>query len=517
MDILLVDDEPLALENVYEMVPWEQHGFRVAARTTSSLKALELFLKHRPQIVITDISMPHMDGLSLGRKIQEAEPATRLLFLTAYRDFDYVRQALEMKAANYVLKHEISQNRLLGELLRIKEELQSERTRISRSKRSVISDVVLGKEQVNDIDAIEALHPYLEELGGSLAMLYMKTPPVYTLGGETLPERPPLDDDQLKAIENAHAEQCMELQWLSAFTIDEEGLVFILKLPSHQSYLFCWNEVQIFSRWLLNQLQAFKQEAARPNLYMVLQTERNALQSSFRMLSQMSMSGVFQIPGAIIATQIQSNSQLPPAPQRTDEGALFGLLLQSALRRVLQALAEGEAEEAARQLDKLWNEQIEKNQDEKALRYVLRELGRELSGRYQVEMSYALGRSSGEVKAEMLKLIQAAVAARQAYSRWVLKAMEYVRKHYSNSELSLELLSQHLQISSAHLRAVFKKETGQTLSDYITEYRMEKAKELLQRGQYKIYEVSELVGYKSSQYFSQVFKKATSKHPKDYM
>lgn len=245
MDILLVDDEPLALENVYELVPWEQHGFRVVAKTTSSLKALELFLKHRPKIVITDISMPHMDGLSLGRKIQEAEPGTRLLFLTAYRDFDYVRQALEMKAANYVLKHEISQNRLLGELLRIKEELRSERTRLSRSKRSVISDVVLGKEQLNDIDAIEELHPFLEELSGSLVMLYMKTPPVYTLGGETLPERPPLDDDQLKAIENLYADQHMELQWLSAFAADEEGLVFILKLPVHQSYFYGWNEVQI--------------------------------------------------------------------------------------------------------------------------------------------------------------------------------------------------------------------------------------------------------------------------------
>ncbi|WP_338554899.1 response regulator [Paenibacillus sp. KS-LC4] len=515
MDILLVDDEPLALENVYEMVPWEQHGFRVVAKTTSSMKALELFLKHRPKIVITDISMPHMDGLTLGRKIQEAEPGTRLLFLTAYRDFDYVRQALEMKAANYVLKHEISRNRLLGELLRIKEELQSERARLSRSKRSIISDVVLGKEQVSDIEAMEALHPYLEELGGSLAMLYMKTPPVYTLGGETLSEPPPLDEDQLKAIENAHAEQRMELQWLSAFTVDGEGVIFLLKLPLHQSYLYCWNEVQAFSRWLQNQLQAFKQEAARPNLYVVLQTERNALHSSFRRLSQMAMSGVFQMPGAVVAAQGQSNDHLPSAQQRT-EGAAFGLL-QSALRPVLQALAEGEAEEAARQLDKLWNEQLDKNQDEKALRHVLRELGRELSERYQVETGYALGRSSVQVKAELLKLILVSVAARQAYSRWVLKAMEYVRKHYSNSELSLELLSQHLQISSAHLRAVFKKETGQTLSDYMTEYRVEKAKELLQQGQYKIYEVSEMVGYKSSQYFSQVFKKATSKHPKDYM
>lgn len=188
---------------------------------------------------------------------------------------------------------------------------------------------MLGKEQLNDIDAIEELHPFLEELSGSLVMLYMKTPPVYTLGGETLPERPPLDDDQLKAIENLYADQHMELQWLSAFAADEEGLVFILKLPVHQSYLYCWNEVQIFSRWLQNQLQAFKKEAARPNLYVVLQSERNALHSSFRRLSQMSMSGIFQMPGAVVATQIQPNAQLPSAPQRTVEGAAFGLLQSS--------------------------------------------------------------------------------------------------------------------------------------------------------------------------------------------
>ncbi|MNL47932.1 Arabinose operon regulatory protein [compost metagenome] len=95
--------------------------------------------------------------------------------------------------------------------------------------------------------------------------------------------------------------------------------------------------------------------------------------------------------------------------------------------------------------------------------------------------------------------------------------MDYISDNYADSDLSLETVAGHLRISSIHLRTTFKRETGQSLLDYTTEYRITLAKQLLQTGEFKIYEVSEKVGYKTSQYFSQVFKKTTGMQPKDFL
>ncbi|MCW3790229.1 response regulator [Paenibacillus sp. LS1] len=508
MEILLVDDEPLALENVYEIVPWEQYGFHVIAKTTSSLKALELFRKYRPLIVITDISMPNMDGLTLGRKIQELNPGTRLIFLTAYRDFDYVRQALELKASNYVLKHEISQNRLLDELLQIKEEVQLETTKLNRLKQNIIYDMVAGKAQSEEHTDV-LLRPFLKELNGLLIMIYLKIPSLYTLDGEIRHEVSPLNEMILKELEKLHANQHQELHWLSMFATEDGGHIVVLKCINHHSYLFCWNEVQSFSRWLQSQYAVYTQAPIRPNLYVTLLTKREELHSSFLKLLSASRNGLFLTNGTVFAVQTESDSSFS---NQTDDHQL----LQSRLKPVIEALNKGNAELSLSLLDRLWDEILDKNQDEKGLRYVLRELGRVLSDQYQAAPHLLLGRNSMEIRDTLKQLIHTSLASNQTYSRWVLKAMEYVQEHYGNSDLSLELIAQHLQISIAHLRALFKRETGQTLSDYMTEYRIEKAKEMLRQGHYKIYEVSERVGYNSSQYFSKVFRKSTSKHPKDF-
>lgn len=121
-----------------------------------------------------------------------------------------------------------------------------------------------------------------------------------------------------------------------------------------------------------------------------------------------------------------------------------------------------------------------------------------------------LGTDARQVVNSLYRILEECLQQPQSpkrYSRWVNKAMEYVAGNYADPDLSLETVAGHLQISSIHLRTTFKRETGQSLLDYTTEYRIGLAKQLLQTGEYKIYEVSEKVGYKTSQYFSQVFKK----------
>lgn len=91
-DIMLVDDEVLALEYLKNMVDWERNGYHVVGCATSGKKALELFDRTHPQIVISDIRMPGTDGLELTRQIKEKDKETVVILLSAYRDFDYAQE-----------------------------------------------------------------------------------------------------------------------------------------------------------------------------------------------------------------------------------------------------------------------------------------------------------------------------------------------------------------------------------------------------------------------------------------
>ncbi|MNJ58530.1 HTH-type transcriptional activator Btr [compost metagenome] len=133
------------------------------------------------------------------------------------------------------------------------------------------------------------------------------------------------------------------------------------------------------------------------------------------------------------------------------------------------------------------------------------------------EIAIGQWRGAAGAKEGLLRLIRQSLQAQPAsrYSRKVREAAQYVAAAYQ-TDLNTESIARHIGISGDHLRHLFKEETGQTLLEYVTAYRMEKAKQLLSTGRYKLYEVADRVGYRSGHYFSKIFLKTTGMHPLDY-
>lgn len=94
--VLLVDDEKLALEYLEHIIDWEYHGFELIGVTTNPEQALAIYKTHRPDLVISDVKMPGLNGLELGDAIREYGGNTHILFLSAYKNFDYVKQAIRL-------------------------------------------------------------------------------------------------------------------------------------------------------------------------------------------------------------------------------------------------------------------------------------------------------------------------------------------------------------------------------------------------------------------------------------
>lgn len=126
--ILIIDDEPIVKIALRSILPWEEHGFSICGTASNGLEAMSLIEKHQPDVIITDLKMPEMDGLELIRTLKEKNYPGEILVLSNYEDFDSVRSALLLGAADYLLKIKISPDTLLACLNKTTEKLQEKPT-----------------------------------------------------------------------------------------------------------------------------------------------------------------------------------------------------------------------------------------------------------------------------------------------------------------------------------------------------------------------------------------------------
>jgi len=490
ISVLLVDDEPLALENVYEMVDWQAHGFTVVGRATSGRKALQLFEQWRPHIVITDISMSPMSGMELGARIHSLAPETKLLFLTAYRDFDYARQALELRAANYLLKHEISNDRLLTQLLEIKRSIKAEVIDREHALRLMLRNLLAGRFAPQDGPLLAAAKERLER---QTAMFYWEVGCRVCADGGRYADR--VTGESTGMIERALLEQVEQVQEVIILE-QERGQLALVALPVPNSQLIVQYSMQS-TAYALQRLLSLH-TGSEPTLVMSALDRRDPGQLAADMQAVYDYALLLPPRSLFLPEQARAAESTPSRPY-----AAWKELIQS--------------REAWDELQTRLQHMV-RHGDLTEMRGFLSQLPGWMAPA-QVPLQRTLGSGIAEIVDAVIALLashleQASPA--KGYSRWVVRAMEDVQQHYADPDLTLDAIAARLQISSIHLRTTFKRETGQSLLDYTTDYRIRVARKLLEEGELKIYEVAERVGYKTSQYFSQVFKRMTGSQPKDY-
>ncbi|MNO36294.1 putative response regulatory protein [compost metagenome] len=157
--VLLVEDEVFVRESVREIIAWEELGFTVSGEAGNGAEALDMIRRDVPDLVITDIIMPEMDGVELLKRTREEGYASRFVMLTCMSDFEYVRQAMEYGASNYILKLSMSVNSLRETLRKISNELPKD-----DDKRNMSSAPVQGKSGMGGLNAnTRELPPLLHE------------------------------------------------------------------------------------------------------------------------------------------------------------------------------------------------------------------------------------------------------------------------------------------------------------------------------------------------------------------
>ncbi|WP_019635903.1 helix-turn-helix domain-containing protein [Paenibacillus fonticola] len=514
---MLVDDENFDLVGMQKLIPWSSLEIDVVYSTSSSLAALDYVHNHEIDILITDIKMPVMSGIELARLALEVNPQLKTVFISGYQNFDFAKQALQLKADGYILKP-IDDNEIISTLQEVVAGLS---VRLHEK-----SDNAL----LNDFDFIRndfLLHLLEGTIDEITLAAFLRKYPMDLPSGKAHAVIVEIDDVINKRGGSGEQEDLHHIYELLEAYISARQLGHICRLTPNRLgiiYLADPSSLQVELEGLLAEIRA-KTDCTATVAYGRLADVNTELPVSYReavyFISCKMFFGKDRVidPGEARQFSIKStkdvNTSLDELFQAITSYELVAIcdvleeLFESVKKfaepvkvyhfsRHLIARFEGYLKASGRNVPASamegWSEEslayVEKFETIEEIKSWLRRRAFELS--------------------EMLHM------SKQKSSWKLLSQIEfYVRTHLSR-DITLKETAAHFAYSPNHFGVLFKEQTGMSFNDFVVQERMERAKKLLQSPSLKVYEVAEEVGYRSLTYFSRTFREMFGITPGEY-
>lgn len=527
--IMLVDDEEEVRKAIIRKMDWEQLGFIMVGDAENGEDALEKIEQMEPDVVMTDIRMPYMDGLTLTARIREKYPSIKILIFSGYDDFEYAKEAIKLNAAEYILKP-VNGEELAAILKRIRISLDEEieqRRNISTLRENYLSSLPILRElflndlvrRTTDVDSVVSK---LQEYGIDILNARKWLAAVIHV-------------EQMEKTGNQVLSQHQEL-----IPISVRGIV--------EDYLRSFCRFAIFnSADGITVIAAVDEKNTETGLSNLL---NDICKESRRMLEVSITIGVGQSCDTLQEIGRSYKTAVDALGYRAIVGGgktIYINDMEPVSRGKLQLDDKSEAEftaaikfgprelidEVVRNLSaRMEDAKVHARQHQVYMLSIVNCMIR-LMQQYDLNMADMFDSENqytdimdGIYRREEFadRIIPIAYRMNEALNRErdnttkkvIRKAKEYIREHYSNQELSVEMICRHLHMSPAYFSTVFKKETGQTYINYLTEVRLEKAVKLLNETDDKTYMIAQKVGYQEQNYFSYVFKKRYGVSPTKY-
>jgi two-component system, response regulator YesN len=510
LKVMIVDDEVLAIEHLRHMISWEDHGFTIVGEAFSANKAIEIVKATRPHIIFMDIQMPRMDGLQLSQKILEYRSTTKIVLLTSHRDFDYAKKAMNLGISTYLLKHELQEAKLTETLEGIKTELQEQEEKVLSIKRQCLLDLlVFGRHKET---AMKNLKRNISDINSSFVFYFVKVDTAFSIF------------DHFSSAADLYVP---ELEWKGIIQTDEMEYIESIAFEGGKVLILCKLKHRLAEKegftTIYNQALTIKNEGKQIGLSLStiispIFRKMEDLPFLYREIEKKSISLILYENQTIVRSQ-----DIPPLENDILEEWKGTIPF---IRKQATSSEGGDFIEAVHVVFRRMREKFHPS----VLQVVCKEfiyLLDQLREKYQIPTYFELGAQNQAQIPDFYTLEDisqwlieeykniSTTQRHSGFSKKIQLIMNYIHDHYQK-DLSIEMIGESLSISGDHLRHLFKKETGRTILDYLTWFRIERAKKLLEGEEYKVYEVAEMVGYKTSQYFSMVFKKWTGFTPIEY-
>ncbi|MDB4865889.1 MAG: DNA-binding response regulator [Cohnella sp.] len=549
--LILVDDEADVREGVLREIDWEAQGFRVVDVAENGREALEMAERWSPDVVVTDIRMPFMDGLQLSEEIRRLYPAAKIIILTGFDEFEYARKAIHLHVEEFVLKP-FSADELTQALAKIKHRLDEEMaerenldTLQEHYRRSLplLRELFLGtlvsrklsEREIREKTAHYDLRILEEDRHFCVSVLHLDAPSRsdHDQGG-----RPPAagsphfaDDEELKrfAVRNI-AEEIVNRQQ-AGLVFQHNERVILLTVSQQTDSQSDRNDIRSRTSAILEEVCQNVDKYLKLTLTAGIGTVTSRLPDLMDSWADAMTALDYRLllGGNRVISIDDVENRRGPAPVRLDDGQeqAFARCLKVGTFREMEGIVD---EMFAPLLDAgssstFRDAQILMLQIVTTMLKAAHETDGEFGGPWgtgaaALKDATQFG-SPQEAKIWVIRTcseLMARIAAdrQTAYHSLVEQAKAFTRENFADSGITISRVCAHLHISAGYFSSIFKRETKMTYMAYLLQTRMDTAKELLLASDLKTFEIAEKVGYADPNYFSFSFKKQVGQSPKDY-
>lgn len=535
--IMLVDDEEEVRKSIIKKIDWESIGFVVVGDAENGEDALEKLDFLDPDVIMTDIRMPYMDGLTLAEKIHNRYPSKKIILFSGFDDFEYAKEAITLGVSEYILKP-VNVEELTNILKNVKDKLDieiEESRNIDKLRKNYINNIPLLKGQflnslirskIRPEDIAGRLIEYGIDISGAKYYVVSVVDIDYSNDHKIVSKDTIITDFSYKkemiSLSVLHIlEEKIKEKFRSVGFNDfiRDNLIFISAFDSANDHIVYMDTLRDATKEIGKILGVYATIGVGNECESL-----NSVESSYT--SAIDAIGYKRMLGFGEVIYINDVEPSISGILRFDEGIEEELLF---------SIKFGPDERINEVVDKIISEydrDVHESQKQMYMLSVIMSVFK-LMQQYGISLSYLnIFTSDYTMLIDKIKninefrelLIKVCVDVNSILQekrdttskQLIIDAKNYINDNYTNTELSLEMICNYLHISTAYFSTLFKKETGQTYIAYLTDLRMNKAIELLNTTNYKTYMVAEMVGYQEQNYFSYVFKKKFGVSPSKY-
>lgn len=522
--VLLVDDEEDVIQIIMKKMDWESMGFQIAGYAHNGVEALEMTEELQPDVVMTDIKMPYMDGLTLSRKLKELYRTVKIIIFSGFDEFEYAKEAIQIEVEEYILKP-IDAGNLKEVFGRIREKIDremNEKRNVDKLREYYMESLPILQEnfytslidgRIPEGKVDKYLSNYQIGLTGPyyvVSILHVST--------SDIPQN--MNPFLLGVSVKKLAEEHMEEEWKSRILMYLGDILVITQLEAQEQITEFTDFMDQFCRLAKHVCEA----TVTAGIGYVCD---NLLDIRLSWQGARSAVSYRVIYGNARAINIAEIDPMKNGDERWEE---------QEIQKILKRIRMGSREELETEISHCIRRFVQNGTTMQKYQIFIMGLLTEIfrfcnnnqldSTEFYGEKGETFERcmqmeSPEELEHWLLKIcekLQKTVQQeRQASTKsFVSRAVEYVQEHYSDRNITVESVCRELGVSAAYFSTIFKKETGKTFISFLTDYRMEKAVELLMTTSDKTYIIAEKVGYADPNYFSYAFKKQYSMSPSKY-